>query len=605
MRDAAVAGVQSRLAASVSERQNPPMKGEVDSPRQPWWLLLLTLFTFFVLLGSRSLNEPDEGRYAEIAREMIELGDWLVPHFWYVPHLDKPPLTYWFVALSLSVFGQNEWAVRLPLALAGISGVWASYLFGNALGGRRAGIWSALILQSSLLYFVMARMLTTDIFLTQFIAWAVYLFWQSGRCLDDAEAASASRRSSRKRFFAWHLAGWTAVALGFLTKGPIAFLVPLACVGALLVYRRGDGQRMKTLLGGLLAGLALLVILILPWFCVVFHRVPHSFDFMVFGQVVGHALGTTIKNRRGSPFYFFAIVAVGFLPWTWLLGWLWRRAHWRGLNDQQREAWVLLSVWTLFPFVLFSLTRSKLPAYILPIFPALAVLIAVRYFNIEPAGGNVRAPDWAWRLGLISPLLLLAAAPLILIFVFHVDLPAWMKLQVAIAAAGAAVLTGLCRARHFERTRYAGVATGLGLVALLVTAAEMRLFETSFKANQTLKPLGLALRENFVSGDQLVCWGRLPQGLPFYAQPAISATHRPQLGGMPLSQVPFELPGNRERFGDLLLPDEAALGRLLAGEQRVLVVGFAGTFDHFQSLRPDHSLRFVRRVGQWELFANH
>ena len=81
MRDAAVAGVQSRLAASVSERQNPPMKGEVDSPRQPWWLLLLTLFTFFVLLGSRSLNEPDEGRYAEIAREMIELGDWLVPHF--------------------------------------------------------------------------------------------------------------------------------------------------------------------------------------------------------------------------------------------------------------------------------------------------------------------------------------------------------------------------------------------------------------------------------------------------------------------------------------------------------------------------------------------
>src|SRR6266542_3370211 len=122
MRDAAVAGVQSRLAASVSERQNPPMKGEVDSPRQPWWLLLLTLFTFFVLLGSRSLNEPDEGRYAEIAREMIELGDWLVPHFWYVPHLDKPPLTYWFVALSLSVFGQNEWAVRLPLALPGRRG---------------------------------------------------------------------------------------------------------------------------------------------------------------------------------------------------------------------------------------------------------------------------------------------------------------------------------------------------------------------------------------------------------------------------------------------------------------------------------------------------
>ena len=112
----------------------------VDSPRQRWWLVALTLFTFLFLLGSRSLNEPDEGRYAEIAREMIELGDWIVPHFWYVPHLDKPPLTYCAVAVSMSVFGQNEWAVRLPLALAGISGVWASYLFGCALGGPRVGL---------------------------------------------------------------------------------------------------------------------------------------------------------------------------------------------------------------------------------------------------------------------------------------------------------------------------------------------------------------------------------------------------------------------------------------------------------------------------------
>src|SRR5439155_25021422 len=112
-----------------------------------------------------SLNEPDEGRYSEIAREMLESGDWLVPHFWYEPHLDKPPFTYWAVAVSMKVFGQNEWAVRLPLALAGLSGVWAACLLGSALGGRLAGWWSAIILQTSLLYFGMARMLTTDIFL--------------------------------------------------------------------------------------------------------------------------------------------------------------------------------------------------------------------------------------------------------------------------------------------------------------------------------------------------------------------------------------------------------------------------------------------------------
>src|SRR5437762_4537855 len=257
------------------------MMSHVDSPRSGRWLAALTLFTFFFLLGSRSLNEPDEGRYAEIAREMIELGDWLVPHLWYEPHVEKPPMTYWTVAASMLVFGRNEWAVRLPLALAGISGVWASYLWGRALGGRRVGLRSALILQSSLLYFVMARMLTTDIILTQFIAWAVYFFWRSWRSLEDTEA-------KQKFFYAWQLAGWTAVALGFLTKGPIALVIPLVCLATLSVYHWRDVRQRKAMFGGAIAGLALFVVLVVPWFRAVFHRVPRAFDFMVYGQAVGH-----------------------------------------------------------------------------------------------------------------------------------------------------------------------------------------------------------------------------------------------------------------------------------------------------------------------------
>ena len=92
-----------------------------------WLLLVVSLFTFFLLLGHRSLNEPDEGRYSVIASEMIETSNWLVPQLWYVPHLDKPPLTYWAVAASMKLFGRNEWAVRLPVALAGLSGVAAAF----------------------------------------------------------------------------------------------------------------------------------------------------------------------------------------------------------------------------------------------------------------------------------------------------------------------------------------------------------------------------------------------------------------------------------------------------------------------------------------------
>jgi 4-amino-4-deoxy-L-arabinose transferase-like glycosyltransferase len=565
--------------------------------RQRWLLLLLTACTFFLLLGSRALNEPDEGRYSEIAREMIETGDWLVPHFWYLPHLDKPPLTYWLVAVSMKLFGQNEWAVRLPVALAGISGVRAVFLLGCLLGGRRAGWWSVLILQSSLLYFVMARMLTTDIFLTQFIAWAVYCFWRSWLCLTDETAAPQPGK-----FWSWHLTGWVAIALGFLTKGPIALAIPLVALASLPVFRWKTFSGKKILFRGLAGGLALFLILVTPWFLAVARCVPQALDYMLFHQAVGHVLGTTIKNRGGPPFYFFAILAVGLLPWTWLLGGMWRRAHWRGLAAPQKDGWLLLNVWAVFTFTLFSLTHSKLPAYILPLFPALAVLLAFRFFGETKNGEFVHAPDWIWRLCTATPMFLLICVSLALPPVFHVTLPSWMKWQAPVAAF---VAVGIVwRAKRWDVSACAAVAASLGIFSLLAVAAEAPLFEENFKANQTLKPLGLALRENDRAGDAVVCWGRLPEGLPFYSGDVISAANRPFLGGMNLTQLPFEFPGNSERLGDRLLPDEKSLVQMLAGKQRVLVVALQKTFEHFQKIAPTVPLRLITRSGQWELFSN-
>ena len=584
--------------------------------RQRWVLLALTVFTFFFLLGSRALNEPDEGRYSEIAREMIETGNWLVPHFWYLPHLDKPPVTYWLVAASIKLFGQNEWAVRLPLALAGISGVWAVWLLGCSIGGRRVGLWSALILQSSLLYFVMARMLTPDIFLTQFVAWATYFFWRSW--LVGAEVTRLTSKSgignksepphvgsyfSKKEFFLYHLAGWIAIALGFLTKGPVAMVIPLIALAALVIYRRKSFSQWKPLFGGLIIGLALFLVLVLPWFLAVFRQVPEAFHYMVFGQAAGHLLGTTIKNRHGNIFYCFSILAVGLLPWTWLLGWLWRRAHWRSLDVKSKDAWVLLNVWAIFTFVLFSLSWSKLPAYILPIFPALAVLVAFRFFSEEKNHNTLRAPNWVWRLCAASPMLLLIAVPLALPPMFHVTLPTWMQWQVPIAAVIGLGIFWLVK--KWSVSARAAIATGLGIFSLMVVVAEVPLFETDFKSNQTLKPLGLALRENVQSGDVIVCLGRLPQGLPFYSGEVISATNRPYFGGMDLTQVPFEFPGNRERIGELLLPDENALADLLAKDRRVWIVSFGDTIERFQDIHGAIPLRLMRRIGQWELSVSH
>ncbi len=564
--------------------------------RQCWLLLALTCFTFFTLLGSRALNEPDEGRYAEIAREMVDTGDWLVPHLWYLPHLDKPPMTYWLVAISLKLFGQNEWAVRLPLALAGVSGVWAVYLLGGAVNGPRTGRWSALILQTSLLYFGMARMLTTDLFLTVFTAWAMFFLWRSWQCL-----AAADNGKSPAGFFGWHLAGWTALALAFLTKGPIAAAIPAVAFGALLFFRRGHLPRKKALLAGVSAGCVWFLVLAAPWFLLVFQRVPSSAHYMILGQAAGHLLGTTVKNRNGSVFYFFGILAVGLLPWTLLLGWLWRRRHWRGLTAPGKDAWLWLNAWAIFTFTLFSLSHSKLPPYILPLFPALAILLAWRFFDGDES--NAAVPKVAWRLCAVGALLLPAVGPLALQFAFRNTLPPWMKWQPAAVAVAAAAIFWFTRKLSWKSV--ALLSATLALPGFLLTVAELSRFETSLRRNQPFQSLGQALHEQFRPGDAVVCWGRMPQGLPFYSGGAISAANRPYFGGIEdHNELPFDYPSNREQLGERVLPDENALVKLLHGPQHVLVVGYGDTVDKIQNERRDMGLHLIFKSGQWELYTN-
>ena len=151
------------------------------------------------------------------------------------------------------------------------------------------------------------------------------------------------------------------IALGFLTKGPIALGVPMVALAALVISSRRDVARIRVLLAGMLGGLLLFGVIVVPWFWLLWDRVPSASQFMIFGQLVGHTLGTTVKNRQGHPLYYFVILGVGFLPWTVLLGWLWRRAHWRQLNAAGKDAWALLSAWVLLPFVVFSLMGAKRP----------------------------------------------------------------------------------------------------------------------------------------------------------------------------------------------------------------------------------------------------
>lgn len=579
------------------------MPSASSSSRSSWLLLGLTLFTFFFLLGTRSLNEPDEGRYAEIAREMVETGDWLVPTIWYVPHLDKPPLTYWAVAASLKLFGLNEWAVRLPVALAGLSGVGAAWLLGLSLGGRRTARWSVLILLSSVLYFAMSRMLTTDIFLAQFVAWAVYFFWRCWRSLDGLSDTDEDERArAARKSFVWQVLGWIALAGGFLTKGPVALAIPAVAFGTLLFYRRSERARLNVLLLGAMAGATVFSVLALPWYFLVFDAQPDAFDFMVKNRLAGHALGTTVKNRGGSPLYFIGVLAVGFLPWTPLLGWLWRRNHWRSLNPAQREGWVMLSMWVIFTFAMFSLSKSKLPAYILPLFPALAIMVALRWPEWKSAVPNGSFAHRLWLAIILGPVLLLGgflAAQRLVFNVGNQNTLVWLVPSAAIA------LVAFQRRRNSEQPQTcASVAVGASLAVLFFIIVLIPGIETRLKNNQTLKPIGVALRAELRPGDRVVIWGRLPQGLPFYAYPAINATHRPYLGGLPMDRMPFEFPGNQKLLEPWLVPDNESFRQMLAGHARVLVVAYRGTFTTVREWPTVSTARMLTEAGEWELFAN-
>jgi 4-amino-4-deoxy-L-arabinose transferase-like glycosyltransferase len=618
---------------------------------------------------------------------MVETGNWLVPHIWYVPHLDKPPFTYWAVAASLSVFGVNEWAVRLPLALAGLSAAWATFLLVRSVAGAAAGRVAVLVFVTAALAWVMSRMLTTDIFLTQFIAWAIYCFWQSWRSLDplvepsavsrqqgakadedEADPAADARGRAAKRSFAWQLGAWAAIAL----------VIPLGAFGVLVLWRSRrpanlsaedftleafgplrwaqsvfTTPRNSILLLGALAGGTLFLVLALPWFWAVWATVPDSFAFMVKGQVVGHAVQGAAKNRA-QPFWFFIpVLLAGFLPWTPLLGWLWRRAHWRSLDARTQEVWLVLTVWAGLTFAVFSINTAKLMHYILPMFPALAALVALRWnASVSEVGRALPHPDplplgegtakdargaservgsvppltaslplpagegrsegeseqttstppWLWRALPAAALLPLLAFPLACRFVFKVHDQVWVK--VAAGGAGAVLLAALWESRKWSAALCARWAGGMAAVSLLVVAGLMPLVETELRSNQTLKPLGLALKREFREGDVLIVRHRIPQGLPFYAHPVISATRRPYLSGLPEHRMPFEFPGNRARFGDRVLKDDQIYGNFLAGQQRVFVVGFKGSYSSSRPLARGKPLRLIAQVGDWELFSN-
>ncbi len=329
--------------------------------------LIACLGVAIYLVGNHatSLWDRDEPRFAEAAREMVATGDYVVPHFHGVVRYDKPPLIYWLMAAAYRATGPTPFGARLPSALAGGLAVLLTGLIGCRLLGQTAALWGALILCLTLQLGIEAKVATVDATLLATICagqLAVVRSWQGAGGWPNL------------------LLGWGAVALGIMTKGPIA---PLVVGGTALGLKLAGGQPWPWPGRRLLAGLLLLLAICLPWVVAVQLRTHGDFLRVAIGHHVIDRAAHPLEGHRGPIWYYLATLPASFFPWA-LLGFgaifdLLRRLRDRGSRP--------LFLWLLLPFALFTAAATKLPHYTLPAYPALA--LALGRIVAEP-----RRPRW-------------------------------------------------------------------------------------------------------------------------------------------------------------------------------------------------------------------
>jgi 4-amino-4-deoxy-L-arabinose transferase-like glycosyltransferase len=331
------------------------------NPRRWLVLLLAVAILWFCNLDYRLLIKPDEGRYAEIPREMVVSGDWVTPRLNDLKYFEKPPLQYWATATAYEIFGQHQWTSRLWVALTGFAGILLVGYAGTRLFGRAAGRYAALLLGGSALYALMGHINTLDMGVTFFITLGIV-----GLMLGQhAESNARSRRN-------WMLLAWMAMALAILSKGLMGLILPGTALFIYAVLQR-DFSVLKRMHWGI--GLVLFLAVVSPWFYLVMKANPEFFQkFFVYEH---YTRFTTKELGRYQPWYYFVpILLLGMLPWTVLMfdtllrTWKSSEQSYKTFNPER-----FLLIWAIFIYVFFSISGSKLPSYLLPMFPAMALLM--------------------------------------------------------------------------------------------------------------------------------------------------------------------------------------------------------------------------------------
>lgn len=323
--------------------------------------MLLAALSFFAGLGRGAITDSDEAFYAEAAREMVESGDWLTPHYNYEPRFQKPALYYWVTAAIYLVVGPSELAARLWSALAALGLVLVTAACGRRWFDEDIGLLAGAITATNFGYFALARMALPDLPLTFFITLSIYA----------ALVATLDRERHPRR---WLLIAAAAAALGFLTKGPVAVILPvLVVVPVLLIERRS----LNVTAGDVVMALIVFLAIAIPWYAAMWIRHGNAY---VEGFFVGDNYERFVTDRfndRRPWWFYFPVLAGGLLPWTPLaVVWLAPLLHFLTLRRDVGTLDLRLLLWAVLPLVFYAVSVGQQPRYVLPVLPPVALLLA-------------------------------------------------------------------------------------------------------------------------------------------------------------------------------------------------------------------------------------
>ena len=551
------------------------------------WLIDMIFLAFFLLifyffwLGHYPFFTPDEGRYAEIAREMVASGDYITPRLDGIAFLDKPVFYYWLQSIAIHLFGVTEWSLRFFPALFGMMGCLITYFCGRSLFNRRTGLLSAIILATTPLYFGAAHYANLDLMVAVLISCCLLFF------------ITAIQYQGKWRLLLL-LSTYGFAGLAFLTKGLIGLAFPCLIIGSWIILTKQFILLRKIYL---LPGFILFLLIVSPWYLLVEKANPGFLHYFFIIQQMTRFFSVGNFNNQTPIWFYIPIIFIGLFPWVIFLiqavyfnvrvirlsndtsdhSVLAKTRERQNLFSCQQEKILFLLIWASVIFVFFSIPHSKTVTYILPIFPALALLIG-DYLSANWEVLTTKNIQWGVSNFLVMGMMLIIALSM-LAYCHLINFQAhfWVFLGVMILILFVSLLISFILRHYSMRSLFNICAVCSVLLLLTLTLG------TQYLNLNSAKPLAITLKKLVKPGDEVIFYFKYYQDVPLYLEQRVAIVADWQSTEIPykdnwVRELWYGMPFQKANW----LMDETTFWQHWESNKRIFVFVKANYFDQFK-----------------------